>query len=62
MEEPRIATDVKYRWSDYAVCFDCPCGETEIILSEPGEKFECECGRIYMLDAYLTVADKEESK
>ena len=49
------ADDIRIIWSAGEVCFDCPCGETEIILIENGDEKVCECGRIYRVVHYVEV-------
>lgn len=51
-----IAKNLHYQWSAGEVCFDCPCGVKEIILSESGETETCEgCGRTYRNVHYVEV-------
>ena len=51
------ATDIKFQWTADEVCFDCPCGTTEIILSESGEEKRCPgCGRVYRNIHYVAIA------
>lgn len=45
------AKAIKYHWENFSVCFDCPCGEKEIILCESGDTKKCACGIIYKLNA-----------
>lgn len=51
------ATDISYRWTEDAVCFDCPCGNKEIIVSEEEER--CDCGRVYRVVHYVEVSGDE---
>ena len=50
-----IENDLRYRWKAGEVCFDCPCGETEIRLNSDGDTRECVCGRVYRLVHYVEV-------
>lgn len=43
------ASSIAYRWTDESACFNCPCGTTEILLSESGATIRCDCGRVYRL-------------
>lgn len=47
------AKDVHYHWVESAACFDCPCGEKEIQVTE--EDVRCDCGRIYHFTSRLEV-------
>lgn len=58
MSEPIIAKDIKFQWIAGEVCFDCPCGVHEMILSEGGEEETCDCGRIYRLVHYVEIVKK----
>lgn len=53
--QANIARDLTWHWQAGEVCFDCPCGEKEIIISEGGETHQCECGRTYRLVHYVEV-------
>lgn len=53
------ATNIHFQWSAGEVCFDCPCGEKEIIISESGIERECVCGRIYRVRHFVEVIDIE---
>ena len=55
MNRFELARDLVWHWSDSSACFDCPCGITEIILSEGGEEKVCDCGRVYRLVFRLEV-------
>ena len=44
-----LAKNISWQWGDALSCFDCECGEEEIILSEGGQEKACECGRIYRM-------------
>ena len=47
---------IHYQWTAGEVCFDCPCGVKEFILSEGGDKKTCrECGRVFTLVHYVRV-------
>lgn len=52
-----LATDIHFQWSAGEVCFDCPCGEEELLIAEGGGGGVevCECGRKYKLFHYVTV-------
>lgn len=50
---------VHYQWTAGEVCFDCPCGETEIIMGEGGDVKQCDCGRVYRLRHYVEVDETE---
>lgn len=57
MGEKRYADDIRYFWIAGEVCFDCPCGMDEIILTEAGDTHLCDCGRLYELVHYVTVRE-----
>jgi len=59
--ESKIAEDIEYQWTAGEVCFDCPCGEKEIILSEGGDTYKCDCGRKYELIHYVTVEERDDA-
>ena len=44
-----IENDLRYHWDASEVCFDCPCGETDIRLNSDGDSWKCECGRVFRL-------------
>lgn len=44
-----LARDLSWQWSESSACFDCPCGVSEIILSDNGDEKTCDCGRVYRL-------------
>lgn len=54
-EQPQVAMDIKHQWREDAACFDCPCGETDIQLSEGGDTHKCSCGRLYRLQHFVEV-------
>lgn len=47
------AKDINMQWAAGEVCFDCPCGAREIIISEPGIEKACDCGRNYRIVHYV---------
>jgi len=47
------AKDLVFRWTAGEVCFDCPCGAWEIILSAAGDEKTCDCGKKYRLIHYV---------
>lgn len=44
---------ITYNWTEEAACFDCPCGESDIVLGEGGETVTCDCGITYRLRHYV---------
>ena len=56
-DDPRDwkSVDVHYDWAAAEVCFSCPCGVKEIILSEVGDMKRCKCGRVYTVVHYVAV-------
>ena len=48
-----VLSGVPLQWSGGEVCFDCPCGAEEIIISGPGYDELCECGRVYRVQHYV---------
>lgn len=53
----KVAKDIEYQWEAGEVCFDCPCGETNIVLCEGGDTEECKCGRNYQLVHYVAIKE-----
>lgn len=45
--EPVSIKDTLISWWEASVCFDCECGNKEIVLSDESENYRCECGRVY---------------
>mgnify|MGYP001609197138 CR=1 FL=1 len=48
--------DTLISWWDASVCFDCQCGNKEIVLSDEGDDYWCECGRVYRFYSRLEVS------
>lgn len=47
---------VKIQWENHTIGFDCPCGATELQLSDDTSEHTCErCGRRYWLGIYFKV-------
>lgn len=45
--------DIKIRWWEASMGFDCPCGNIDIVISdESGDKI-CECGRVYRFSSKI---------
>lgn len=62
MENPKPCTDIHFQWEAGEVCFDCPCGTKEIILSEGGDEETCDCGRVYKLHHFVSLKKEEVKK
>lgn len=58
LRDKQMADGLEFQWSAGEVCFDCPCGEKEIIMSEGGDIINCECGRIYKLVHYVALIQR----
>ena len=48
--------DTLISWWDASVCFDCECGNKEIVLSDESDNYHCECGRVYRFYSKLEVS------
>ena len=57
----QLANNVKFRWFEATVGFDCPCGNTELFMSDESEDFTCDnCGRVYRFTAKLEIVKDAE--
>jgi len=48
--------DILINWWDASVCFDCQCGNKEIVLSDESDNYHCQCGKVYRFYSKLEVS------
>jgi len=50
------AKDINVHWWDASVGFDCPCGNTDIVISDESDDKICDgCGRVYRFTSKLEI-------
>jgi hypothetical protein len=52
--------NLKILWWDSSIGFDCPCGNTEIVMSDEAQKTCDNCGRIYVFTTKLELIKDAE--